>query len=97
VGLIPIVRGTRIHAQRNRKVQGRMRRIGHHRGDQPERGLDLFGFGFEHELIVNLQQHLRRKLGGSQRRLDPDHRASDDVGGGSLQPRVDGGPFVEGA
>src|SRR5215469_15506566 len=59
MGLIPIVGCAGIHAQRHRKVQGGMRRIGHHRGDQPERRLDFLGVGFEHELIVNLQQHLR--------------------------------------
>ena len=52
---------------------------------------------FENQLVVHLQQHLRLELCLLELRLDADHGAADDVGGGALQPRVDGRALVEGA
>ena len=45
----------------------------------------------EHQLIVNLHQHPRREIGFLQPAIHRQHRPFDDVGGGTLHRRVDGG------
>ena len=52
----------------------------------------------EDQLVVDLQQHPRRRaLALRQRRLHADHGAADDVGGRALDRRVDRGALDEGA
>ena len=45
--------------------------------------------------VMDLKQHAGRQPGRGQRVLHADHRAADDVGGGTLDRRVYGGALVE--
>ncbi len=59
--------------------------------------LDFVLRHLEHQFVVHLQQHLRVELLLGERRVHAHHGAADDVGGGALQARIDGGALVEGA
>ncbi len=63
--------------------------------DHRPRPLDLVVRHLEHQFVVHLQQHPRSKPVLRQRRIHAHHRAPDDIGGGALQPRIDGGALVE--
>ena len=51
----------------------------------------------EDQFVVHLQQHAGTKLRMGQRIVHADHGTADDVGGRTLDGRIDGGAFEEGA
>ena len=95
--LVPVLRRLGIDLQGHRELQIGMRRIGHHFAHHFDRRLDLGVRRFEYEFVMDLQQHVCRKLCVGQRRVHAHHRAADDVGGRTLDRRVDRGAFVKSA
>ena len=72
-----------------------MRRILHHLLDHRQRLFYLRLRHFKDKLVVDLQQHLRRKLVVPQCVVHADHGAADNVGGRALQSRIYGGALVK--
>ena len=60
-------------------------------------GGDLLVGYLENQLVMYLQQHLRRKLFFGQGIFHPGHGSADDVGGSALQARVDRSALIKGA
>jgi hypothetical protein len=52
---------------------------------------------FEEQFVVDLQDHARLELALGELAVDGDHGQLDEVGGGALQRRVDGGALGEAA
>ena len=62
----------------------------------PDQGLELLALprrDLEHELVVHLEQHPRGQPLSAQRAVDAQHRDLDDVGGGTLDRRVERHPL----
>ena len=65
-----------------------------------DQGFDFGGFiggNFEEQFVVDLQDHARFELALGELAVDGDHGQLDEVGGGALQRRVDGGALGEAA
>ena len=60
-------------------------------------GLDFVFGNFEDKFVVDLQCHARFQSARLKLAIDADHGELDQVGGGSLQWRVDGGALGESA
>ena len=60
-------------------------------------GLDFVFGNFEDKFVVDLQRHARFQSARLKLAIDADHGELDQVGGGSLQRRVDGGALGESA
>src|SRR6266852_500581 len=86
--LVPIVRRARVDLQRQRQHDGGERSILHGVLHDRQRRSDLVVGYLEDQLVMHLQQHLRRELLFGQRILHPDHGAADDIGCAALEPSV---------
>jgi len=63
-----------------------------------DEGVEFVGLGgedVEEEFVVDLEGHAGAELARGDLRVDADHGQLDEVGGGALQGRVDGGALGE--
>jgi len=67
----------------------RPRGAGHLVAHEAREQLDFVGWYFEDEFVVNLEQHPCLQFLGPQPVMGREHRLLDEVGGRSLNDRVD--------
>ena len=93
----PVLRGPCIDLEGHGELHHGLRRVDHDALCQLHGLLRLRIRAFEDQLVMDLQQHPGGEARLLQRIGHADHGAADDVGGGTLDRRVDGGALEEGA
>ena len=98
VRFVPIRGGFGVHVDRNREFECGLGGGFHNLTCDFDQRSCVGVRHLEHELVVHLQQHARRReLGPLERLRHADHRAPDDVGRRALDRRVDRGALEEAA
>jgi hypothetical protein len=82
--LVPVVRGPGVDLQRQRQQYRGEGGVLHGVLHDRQCRCDFVIGHFKNQLVVDLQQHLRRELVLGQRVFHPGHGAADDVGRGAL-------------
>ena len=76
---------------------GELRYVFHLVFDELLHLVGLFGDDVEEQFVVDLERHAGTQLTGGDLTVERDHGELDEVGGGALQRRVDGGALSEAA